>query len=129
MADKTEPEKIHPVVDLMLRRMGSHPEEFFGGITVASRWHEILGVITTNGSEEEQRLIAEKFRRINLDAAHTMALDELCNGEARREEARRVSEVRQTTLVTSGSGGAGGYLANTNAVNAPKIPVRNICVR
>lgn len=76
-----EEQDIHPVVDLMLRRMETHPEEFF---VANSRWDSVLDVLRHDSNENEQALVNSKLRRIRLDEVHTLALDELCNGEERR---------------------------------------------
>jgi hypothetical protein len=80
-------DEIHPVVDLMLARMKSNPEEFaerYGG-----RWSDILMQITDCGSDAEIEAIREGTRSIILDKAHTQAMDELLNGDERRAKADR----------------------------------------
>jgi hypothetical protein len=78
-------EGLHPVVDLMLARMKSNPEEFadrYGG-----RWSDTLMQITDCGSDAEIEAIREGTRSIILDKAHAQAMDELLNGEERRSTA------------------------------------------
>jgi hypothetical protein len=80
-------DEIHPVVDLMLARMKSNPEEFaerYGG-----RWSDILTHITDCGSDAEVEAIREGTRSIILDKAHAQAMDELLNGDERRAKADR----------------------------------------
>lgn len=79
--------ELHPVVQLLLGRMKSHPEEFehknFG------RWQYALEVIQEHGSAEEVAALDEAMRVIRLEEAHVWALDELCNGEERRAEEKK----------------------------------------
>lgn len=80
-------EELHPVVDLMLARMKSNPEEFadrYGG-----RWSDTLMQITDCGSDAEIEAIREGTRSIILDRAHAQAMDELLNGDERRAKADR----------------------------------------
>jgi hypothetical protein len=80
-------EGLHPVVDLMLARMKSNPEEFadrYGG-----RWSDTLMQITDCGSDAEIEAIREGTRSIILDRAHAQAMDELLNGDERRAKAER----------------------------------------
>jgi hypothetical protein len=96
MADN---EELHPVVQLLLKRMESHPEEFGdshdneGYIDVTyGRWWRAMNAIRDHGSEAEQAAIREAMRIIHLEQAHVWALDELCNGEERRKEKERMEE-------------------------------------
>jgi hypothetical protein len=87
MRSKSMSEGLHPVVDLMLARMKSNPEEFaerYGG-----RWSDILMQITDCGSDAEIEAIREGTRSIILDKAHAQAMDELLNGDERRAKAER----------------------------------------
>ena len=83
-----EDKEIHPLVELLLARMKSHPEEFahVGG----SRWCSPITAITEYGSDEDKATLREGLRTVFLDAAHSEALDELLNGgERRRNEKER----------------------------------------
>jgi hypothetical protein len=87
MRSKSMSEGLHPVVDLMLARMKSNPEEFadrYGG-----RWSDTLMQITDCGSDAEIEAIREGTRSIILDRAHAQAMDELLNGDERRAKAER----------------------------------------
>ena len=76
--------ELHPVVELLLARMKSNPEEFES--LYAGRWHSTLAVLGTAASKEEQQAIHEALRIILLDKAHADAINELLN----REEPRAV---------------------------------------
>lgn len=94
---------MHDVVKLLLARMESHPEEFENtsilGDSVAEcavdRWWQPLDRIMDWGSEEEKAAIRAALRKIKLNAAHVMAMDELCNGEDRRRKEREEEEQRK----------------------------------
>lgn len=77
-----EDKEIHPLVELMLARMKSHPEEF--AHVMGSRWYSPITAITEYGSDGDKATLREGLRTVVLDAAHSEALDELLNGEERR---------------------------------------------
>lgn len=83
----------HPLVDLMLARMGTHPEEFDGS---NNRWYMTLIDIEEYAPPEQAALIKAKIAAIRLDAAHHKAMDELCNGEERRRQKAEVELMRNT---------------------------------
>jgi hypothetical protein len=83
----TEEQELHPVVQLILARMESHPDEFdekaFG------RWQHALTAIERYGGPAERDAINAGIRKVRLEEAHVWALDEMCNGEERRADQRR----------------------------------------
>jgi hypothetical protein len=80
-------QELHPVVQLLLGRMKSHPEEFEA--QGYGRWHYALDLVRDHGSEEELEAIQTAMRGVRLEEAHVWVLDELCNGEERRKEEGR----------------------------------------
>jgi hypothetical protein len=88
MADN---EELHPVVQLLLKRMESHPEEFSNNKGYA-RWHYAVDMVQSYGSTQEKAALRSAMRTARLEAAHVWALDELCNGDERRKEAERQEE-------------------------------------
>lgn len=82
-------DKLHPLTELMLARMKSHPEEFEDDIlTYEARWDNAMHAIKKYGSDADKQAILEGMRPILLDAAHAQAMDELLNGEERRRKQR-----------------------------------------
>ena len=81
----------HPLVDLMLARMDTHPEEFDGS---NNRWYTTLIDIDEYAPPEQTALVKAKIAAIRLDAAHHKAMDELLNGEERR---RQKAQMEQAT--------------------------------
>ena len=79
-------EERHPVVELLIARMESNPEEFGWG---EGRWDHLLGQVEEYSSDEERRAIRAALRPIHLDEAHEWMMDELFNGDERRAEAER----------------------------------------
>jgi antitoxin component HigA of HigAB toxin-antitoxin module len=87
-----EDKKLHPVVELMLARMESHPEEFRDEHMLAKgeliadygRWYLALRAIKDNGSEQDIEALNEALGAIRMEQVYEWALDELLNGEARR---------------------------------------------
>lgn len=83
----------HPLVDLMLARMDTHPEEFDGGV---GRWYNTITDIEEYAPPEQAALFRAKLANIRLDKAHHTAMDELLNGEERRRQKAEVEAMRNT---------------------------------
>ena len=83
----------HPLVDLMLARMESHPHEFDG---INNRWVPAIIDIEDYAPPEQAALVKAKIAAIRLDAAHHKAMDELLNGEERRRQKAEVEAMRNT---------------------------------
>jgi hypothetical protein len=89
-----EDKELHPVVELLLKRMESHPEEFEGNMAdphsdVAYRWSTATNEIFEYGNDADKAAINAGLRNIRLNVAHRWALDELLNGPERRERERQ----------------------------------------
>ena len=100
-------DKVHPLVELLVARAKSNPEEFNeerDTISSSDRWWRALDTVSRNGTDADRALISSTIGRIAMDKAHEWALDELLNGEERRAEDRRMKEetekryAAQTTL-------------------------------
>lgn len=78
-----EDKEVHPLVELLLARMKSHPEEFKKGNRY-DRWWAALDALQRYGSDADSAAIDAALRPIMLDDAHSEALDELLNGDERR---------------------------------------------
>jgi hypothetical protein len=86
-------DKVHPLVELLVARAKSHPEEFDQQRdTVNDRWWRVIDTISRNGTDADRALMSSTIGRIAMDKAHEWALDELLNGEERRAEEQRVRE-------------------------------------
>ena len=92
--------EMHDVVNLLLKRMESHPEEFESALgesenltDAQDRWWRVLDRVLEHGTEEEKAAIRAALREIKLDAAHRIMMDELLNGDERR---RRMQEEETT---------------------------------
>lgn len=88
-------EQNHPLVDLMLERMKTHPEEFEDQCT---RWDEALSAIDEYATPEQKARVNRALGDIMLDEAHRDALDELLNGEQRRAEAKAEEAAKDAAL-------------------------------
>jgi hypothetical protein len=88
--------KVHPLVELLVARAKSHPEEFVTGgpdtLSVTNRWWHAIDVIRREGTAEDNAVLDNVIGRMAMDKAHEWALDELMNGEQRREDQRRQAE-------------------------------------
>ena len=88
--------KVHPLVELLVARAKTHPEEFVNGgpdtLSVTNRWWHAVDVIRRDGTVEDNAVLDKVVGRIAMDRAHEWAMDELLNGEQRREEQRRQAE-------------------------------------
>jgi hypothetical protein len=75
----------HAVVQLLLKRMESHPEEFKCADDVHSdRWEEYVTGIEVHGNEADKAAIRAGMREIRLAEIHEQVMDELMNGPERR---------------------------------------------
>lgn len=92
-----EVKDVHPLVELLLARMKSDPEEFK---LSTSRWTWVLDKVLDNGSEAEIEAINQGLRPIRLDEAHEWMMDELLNGEDRRKEELRFAAEQEGTYYT-----------------------------
>ena len=91
----------HPLVDLMLARMDTHPEEFGGS---SNRWYVALIDINEHAPPEQAALVTAKLNAIKLDKAHHWAMDELLNGEERRRQKADIEVMRIQSNGTLGVG-------------------------
>lgn len=99
-----EDKELHPVVQLLLARMKSHPEEFWDEYLLSEvspvygpgRWDSALRAIQNNASEQDLAALNEALGAIRMEQIHNAVLDELLNGEERRrKEHERVEQDRQ----------------------------------
>lgn len=95
-----EDKKVHPVVELLLARMKSHPEEFQAGM---NRWDFVLHKVLDNGNEADLEAINEGLRPIRLAEAHEWMMDELLNGEDRRRQEQEDREYEKRLLANQAS--------------------------
>jgi hypothetical protein len=85
---------IHPVVELLIARMESHPEEFKDDYlmsevrpTVGSgRWLHATQAIQDHGSKRDVEALNAALSKIYMQHIHDWVMDELFNGEGRRRE-------------------------------------------
>jgi hypothetical protein len=86
--------EVHPVVELLIARTESHPEEFRDDYlmsevrpTVGSgRWFRVIHAIRDHGSEQDNAALSARLRDIRMQQIHEWTMDELLNGEDRRRE-------------------------------------------
>ena len=95
-----EDKKVHPVVELLLARMKSHPEEFQEGMC---RWNFVLHKVLDNGNEADLEAINEGLRPIRLAEAHEWMMDELLNGEDRRRQEQEDREYEKRLMANQAS--------------------------
>jgi hypothetical protein len=84
-------DKPHPVVELLVARMESHPEEF----RVADgpeRWVTHIDMVQDYGSEADKAALNAKLRDIVMGEVHEDVMDELLNGEDRRRKEEEEQE-------------------------------------
>lgn len=73
-------EDFHPVVQLLLARMETNPEEFDSGAGFG-RWGRLLDEVRTVANEEEKQSLMTRFSRIRLDALHQRMMQQLLEPE------------------------------------------------
>ena len=95
-----EDKEVHPVVELLLARMKSHPEEFQAGM---NRWDFVLHKVLDNGNEADLEAINEGLRPIRLAEAHEWMMDELLNGDDRRRKEQEDRDYEKRLMVQRAS--------------------------
>lgn len=85
-------DELHAVVRLLLKRMESHPEEF---MRLTYRWEMSVEGIRDYGNDADKAAVNEKLREIRLGEIHERVMDELFNGEERRQKDKLFSEEQQ----------------------------------
>ena len=122
-----EPEKMHEVVQLLLARMKSHPEEFMDEYLFSDlepvthygngRWEAVLRAVCKNANEAELEAVNEALRPIRLNQAHEHMMDELCNGEERRRKEREAREAEERRYYALQQSQLGAGMKQTNALS------------
>jgi hypothetical protein len=86
--------EVHPVVELLIARMGSHPEEFMDKYLMSEaspaigsgRWFQVIRAIREHGLERDVETLNAALSKIHMQQIHEWTMDELLNGEDRRRE-------------------------------------------
>ena len=85
--------EVDPVVELLIARMGSHPEEFRDDYlmselttTGSGRWYKAIRAIRDHGLERDVETLNAALSKIHMQQIHEWTMDELLNGEDRRRE-------------------------------------------
>lgn len=116
-------EELHDVVKLLLARMETHPEEFVADLSEADsreyRWWQVIREVRESGTIEEKDAIQAGLRKIKLQRAHEIMMDELCNGDERRRKEREEQEY-EANLLNSARNNMGA------ALNAAPHPTKKI---
>jgi hypothetical protein len=85
-------DEVHPVVELLIARMESHPEEFKDDYLMSElspangseRWLRAIQAIRNHGSEQDNAALSARLRDIRMQQIHEWTMDELLNGDDRR---------------------------------------------
>ncbi len=85
-------DEVHPVVELLVARMGSHPEEFKDDYMMAElspangsgRWVQAIRAIRESGLERDVEALNAALSKIRMQQIHEWTMDELLNGDDRR---------------------------------------------
>lgn len=83
--ESEDTEKFHPVVDLLLARMDSHPEEFMPpgirGNHGQGRMRNILESVQRFLTPQEKAALKAKERETSLNLIHIAALKQIVSGK------------------------------------------------
>lgn len=86
-------DNVHPVVELLVARMESHPEEFRiydnSTLAIGGRWETWIAQIRPFMNEAEHKALFNTAKEAFLQRVHEEVLDELLNGPERRAEEER----------------------------------------
>jgi hypothetical protein len=91
---------IHPVVELLIARMESHPEEFKDDYLMSEvrptagsgRWLHATQAIQDHGSKRDVEALNAALSKIYMQYIHDWVMDELFNGDDRRREEEEVKK-------------------------------------
>ena len=119
------PDNIHPVIQLLAKRMESHPEEFFHPI---NRWSVVIDNIKMQARGEDFVEFEKALSKVRLDQIHEEVMDELLNGDERRQreleqkkelERQRLLAAQQAAqqLYAVSGGGTGQTMALSSLAN------------
>jgi hypothetical protein len=97
-------DEVHPVVELLIARMESHPEEFKDDYMMSEvrptagsgRWLLATQAIQDHGSKRDVEALNVALSKIYMQRIHEWTMDELLNGDDRR----RAEEERKKQLWT-----------------------------
>jgi hypothetical protein len=92
--------EVHPVVELLIARMESHPEEFKDDYMMSEvrptagsgRWLLATQAIQDHGSKRDVEALNAALSKIYMQYIHEWTMDELLNGEDRRREEEEVKK-------------------------------------
>ena len=93
-------DEMHPVVELLIARMESHPEEFMDDYLMSevrpaagsSRWFRVIHAIREHGSKRDVETLNAALSKIHMQQIHEWTMDELLNGEDRRREEEEIKK-------------------------------------
>ena len=93
-------EEPHAVVQLLLKRMESHPEEFQSrSEPYYERWASQMEALREYGNETDNAAITAKLRDIRLAEVHEQVMDELFNGPERRRKQEEEREHERSLMM------------------------------
>lgn len=82
--ESEEPQELHPAVQLLLKRMDSHPEEF--AARGMYRWESIYSDINQVASQSEKQAMKAKLRAIKMEAIHKRMMEQLLTEDVDEQE-------------------------------------------
>jgi hypothetical protein len=113
-------DEVHPVVELLIARMESHPEEFKDDylisevrpMTGSGRWHQAIRAIREHGLERDVEALNAALSKIRMQQIHEWTMDELLNGEDRRRAEEEAME-RLVATATAAPASVSAITAHT----------------
>jgi hypothetical protein len=75
--------KVHEVVELLVKRVESNPEEFS---TRFSRWQNAIADIAEYGTDEDRKALDDALYELRMREVHGRVLKQLLNGDALNEQ-------------------------------------------
>lgn len=84
-------DNLHPAVKLLIARMESHPDEF---LTYDGRWDRMMDDVLVHAQGDDLKALSDARSKIHLDRTHKDLMDELLNGDERREKLKQQEQER-----------------------------------
>jgi hypothetical protein len=118
---ETKEVEIHPVVELLVKRMKSNPEEF-----VAGRWTWIDFYKTKHFNAVEAEILNAALRKLNMDAFHAKVMEQILNPEETAEKVDAATlqknQLNQQALIQQAYQQALGLSALQSPIQPPSPP-------
>ena len=116
-------EDVHPAVELLLKRIETHPDEF---ALTGGRWDKMISQFEPYFSEAEHDAVLAAVSRVRLDAMHKELMQEMLNPPAKPEYNLPFADVTPPTWTSLQQGSLLANGLTTTTVSATAASLREL---